>query len=148
MSLLIASEPLRVVVKPSRQAFCYVLVAHSFAFWAVLQAGLYIFLPLILLSLLFFWCNWRQSADLLFVLRGDECALECRGVSHLYLLGKRHLVCNFLVIVELKSPPQLLSRYIVIFGDAVDAETLRRLRVLLRFPLVPKAKIDNSLVPK
>lgn len=148
MSSSIASEPLRVVVKPSRQAFSYVLVAHGLAFWAVLHTSFYILLPLLFLSLLSYWRNWRRSADLLFVLRGDDCVLECRGVNHLYLLGKRHLVCNFLVIVELKSPSQLLSRYVVIFSDAVDAETLRRLRVLLRFPLVPKAKADNSLVPK
>lgn len=148
MSSSIASEPLRVVVKPSRQAFSYVLVAHGLAFWAVLQASFYLFLLFLFLSLMFYWRNWSQSGDLSFVLRGDECTLEHRGGKHHYRLGTRHLVFNFLVIVALKSPPQRLSRHVVIFSDAVDAETFRRLRVLLRFPLVPKAKADNSLVPK
>lgn len=66
--------------------------------------------------------------------------------AHSYRLGRRHLVCNFLVIVHLTGSSRLLNRYLVVFSDAVDKETFRRLRVALRFPMAPRTKPDNSLV--
>lgn len=138
MSSSTASELLRVVVNPSRLAFIYLLLAHSLAFWAVLQSGFYLLLPVIPLSLFYYEC-WRRRYVFSLLFRGAACSIEQKGRAIDYNLGRRHFVCGLLVIVQLQTKACRPCRYLVLFRDAVEPDTFRRLRVYLCFrPSLPK----------
>lgn len=150
MSSSIVSEPLRVVVKPSRLALYYLLAAHALALWGLLQAGLPGVSLLLLVSLLVYLWRWLRHRDVCgLVLQGDSCVIERGdGESLKLMLGKRHVVTNFLVILQLRNPQRLDHRYLLLFRDALDAEAFRRLRVLLRFPVSATPDAGSSVASK
>jgi len=146
MSSLIVSEPLRVVLKPSRLALYYLLFAHSVVLWALLQAGVYVVITGLVGCLFYYLCLWRRHDGVrLLQVQGENCVFECaQGTVQQGSLGARHFVSDFLLIVQVQQP--LRHRYLILFRDALDEEAFRRLRVLLLFP--EKGVSSNSLVSK
>jgi len=135
MSLSIACEPLRVVVNPSRQELAFLIAAHGLGLWGILQSGFYVLLVGLVISVVYYLRRWFLHKGVQAVqLHNEYCWLECdQCTRQQYQLGKRHYVSGFLVIVQLRPLHQRFarSRYLAVFSDAVDTDTLRRLRVLL-----------------
>ena len=144
----IVSEPLRVVVKPSRLALYYLLLAHGLVLWALLQAGVYIALIGLIISFAYYVRQWCQHAGVrLIQVRGENCLLEfAQGASWQGSLGTRHFISEFLLIVQVQQPQRRCCYYLVLFRDALDADAFRCLRVRLLFP--ESAAPGNSRVSK
>lgn len=136
MSLLIVSEPLRVVLKPSRLALYYLLIAHGVALWALLQAGVYVVLVGLVVSFFYYLRLWRRHGGVRsFQLQGENCVFECgQNAAQQGRLGQRHFISDFFLIVQVCQRQRYRQRYLVLFRDAMDVELFRRLRVLLLFP--------------
>jgi len=105
------------------------------ALWGILQSGFYVLLMGLVISVVYYLRRrfWHQGVQLL-QLHDEYCWLESNlAAQQQYRLGKRHFVSDLLVVVQLRSQHQRFarSRYIVIFSDAVHADVLRRLRVVL-----------------
>ena len=147
MSSSIVSEPLRVAVKPSRLALYYLIAAHALALWGLLQAGLAGVSLLLLVSLFIYLWRWQRHGDVrALLLQGDGCVIERGDGDNLkFTLARRHVVTNFLVILQLRDSQRFNHRYVPLFCDALDAEAFRRLRVLLRFPVSAKPEAGSSV---
>ncbi|MEH6357541.1 MAG: protein YgfX [Pseudomonadales bacterium] len=130
------SEPLKAVVKPSRLALYYLLLAHGVALWALLMAGVYVALIGLVVSFFYYLRVWStQSGLCLLQVQGDNCQFEYgQGVARQGRLGKRHFISDLLLVVQVRPLQGRRYRYLVIFRDALDVEAFRRLRVLLLFP--------------
>ena len=137
MSSLIVSGPLKAVVNSSRLALYYLLFAHGVVLWALLTAGFYV--VLVGLAVSFFYClrGWRDQNGLrLLQVQDDNCLFEYgQGAAQLGRLGTRHFISDFLLVVQVQQLHSRRYRYLVLFRDALNAETFRRLRVLLLFPV-------------
>jgi hypothetical protein len=147
MSSLIASEPLKVVVKPSRLAFYYLLLAHGVALWALLMAGIYVAVIGLVVSFFYYLRMWRNHSGLrLLQMQGDNCVFEY-GLSAAKqgLLGRRHFISDLLLIVQVRPLQGRRYRYLVIFRDALSAEAFRRVRVLLLLPVTDEPSSSLGL---
>lgn len=147
MSSSIVSEPLKAVVKSSRLALYYLLFAHGVALWALLAAGFYVVLVGLIVSFFYYLRVWRNQNGLrLFQMQADNCLFEYGlGVAQQGLLGKRHFISNLLLIIQVRPFQDRRYRYLVIFRDALDVETFRRLRVLLLLPVTDESSSSLGL---
>lgn len=147
MSSLIVSEPLRVALKPSRLALCYLLLAHGVALWALLQAGLYVPFVALVIGLFYYLRGWRTQNSLrLFQLHDERCLFEYgqHNAQH-GRLGRRHFISELMLVVQVRPLQGRRYRRFVIFRDALAAEDFRRLRVLLLFPETAAANSSLGL---
>jgi hypothetical protein len=142
----IVSEPLRVVVKPSRLAFYYLLLIHGVASFAVWQVGVYSLFIGLIVSLTYYLCD-RHNGIEFFSVQGSSCWLKtAKGSCWHGVLGSRHFVSTFFLVVQIQRPQERGCRYLVLCRDALDNEAFRSLRVLL---LLSKSAVErNSLVLK
>lgn len=147
MSSLVVSEPLRVVLKPSRLAFCYLLFAHGVALWALLMAGVYVALIGLVVSFFYYLCGWRgQNGLRLLQVQGESCLFEYgQGIAQQGSLGKRHFISEFLLVVQVRPLKGRRYRYLVLFRDALADDVFRRLRVALLFPVTDESSSSLGL---
>ncbi len=124
------------------------ILAHGFVLWAVVLSGFYFLLPVLAFCIFYYVRCWlKRQGQQLTLLQDDFCWLESplHSRQH-YQLGKRHFICEFLVVVELRRDHRRFAtaHYLPVFSDAVDADTFRRLRVALS--LNQRAKPASSVV--
>lgn len=151
-SLSPLQEPLRIRPRRSNSLLCYLLLIHIIVLLATLYAARQVPLLQLLAALLlpamfcyyylaFYTMRLAQSVYGV-AINGEQVTLRMvDGSSQQGLLGERHFVAPWLVVLAVALPDSRANRRIVLFPDAVrEANLFRRLRVQLRFRQSRKAR--------
>lgn len=112
------------------------LLAHGVALLSLFQSGLQACSVLLAASLVYYLRQYYfRLAIKSLQLQGANCLVAyADGTVAEVLLGRNHFISNALVVMQVRRPRRRTSQALVLFGDAMNAEHFRRLRVQLRFP--------------
>ncbi len=135
---------LTVNLKPSRRLILILSLAHLVAASALWPLVLSIAIKLTGVALVVTSLIYYLRKDALLSAKNAVVALEISDemqctlttqsdASIVCAIQGNTFVAPYLTVLNLKPEKQLFTRSVVIFPDAIDAETFRKLRVLLRW---------------
>ncbi len=147
-------EPLRLTLRRSNSLLLYLMLVHVMAALASVYAArdypwLQFLMPVLLAGIFCYYYLNNYMLRLAQSVRGIRVSGECvtlslaNGSEQHGVLGRRHFVAPWLVVLGVVPLASRRQRHIAVFPDAIaEVNSFRRLRVQLRFR--PSSKANSS----